>query len=192
MQAVKSGVGGERSAGCLPRPTRWSPAALRPCGHEGRVSVVIRRIVLLAVLGALALVTATPIESAPGGIPPKLAHQVRYLATHGGVLGTCHGCATPRMQALVRRLVVARFTPAGPDRVATALCVVRGESGFNPGAISRTGDFGVFQINKKTWYDTYDWPRILDPVYNVNVGWAMSKHGTYWYPWVVLTRGNCS
>ena len=145
-----------------------------------------------AVVMVTMFVFSLVVEPASPGIPAKLAKQARYVASHGGVTGTCHGCATPRMQSLVRQLVAARFAPAGASRVATALCVVRGESGFNPGAISHTGDYGVFQINALTWRNTYDWGRILDPVYNVNVGWAMSKHGTYWYPWVVWTRGNCS
>lgn len=127
-----------------------------------------------------------------GTVPPALAKEARYVATHGGVLGTCHDCATPRMKELVRRLIVARFAPGGAYAVQTALCVARGESGWNPGAISHTGDYGVFQINKASHYSTYDWSRILDPVYNVGVAWAMSQRGRSWGPWVVWQRGYCS
>jgi len=146
---------------------------------------------LVIVAAVLAIAVLAPL-SARADIPPQLAKQARYLAANGGVLSTAHGAATPRMRELVRRLVIARFAPTGSGAVRTALCIVAGESGFNPGAISRTGDYGTFQINKLTWYRTYDWPRILDPVYNVNVGWAMSKHGTYWWPWVVWKNGACS
>lgn len=145
---------------------------------------------LIVTVAAATIAILAPL-SAKAGIPKELAEEARHLAANGGVLGTAHGAATPRMRWLIQQLVRHRFKPAGRGAVATALCVVRGESGFNPGAISHTGDYGVFQINRATWYGTYDWPRILDPVYNVNVGWAMSKHGTYWYPWVVWANGTC-
>lgn len=140
----------------------------------------------------VALAYAKTSHAANHTIPDKLAKEARYVAAHGGILGSCHDCATPRMKNLVRRLIIARFTPEGPQAVRTALCVARGESGYNPGAISHTGDYGVFQINRASWYDTYDWTRILDPVYNVGVGWAMSQRGRSWGPWVVWQNGSCS
>lgn len=138
------------------------------------------------------LVLAKTSQASNSGIPHKLAKEARYVATHGGVLGSCHDCATPRMKDLVRRLIVARFAPEGNYAVQTALCVARGESGFNPGAISHTGDYGVFQINRLSHERTYQWSRILDPVYNVGVGWAMSQRGRNWHPWVVWQNGACS
>jgi hypothetical protein len=95
------------------------------------------------------------------------------------------------MRQLVRRLIQARFRPAGARAVRVALCVARGESGLNPGAISRTGDYGTFQINRASWARTYNWGHILDPVYNVGVAWAMSRRGASWSPWVVYQRGYC-
>lgn len=149
------------------------------------------RALLVTLAGLLAALTLY-LPPASAGVPAKLAREARYVAAHGGVLGSCHGCSTPRMQRLVRRLIVARFAPSGASAVSTALCVARGESGFNPGAISRTGDYGVFQINRPSWERSYDWVRILDPVYNVGVGWAMSRRGYSWSPWVVYTNGGCS
>lgn len=137
----------------------------------------------------LALLIAVKVGHAV--IPAKLAKEARYVASHGGVLSTRHGDATPRMKQLVRRLIIARFQDSGPQAVRTALCVVAGESGFNPGAISQTGDYGVFQINRLSWEHAYDWGRILDPVYNIGVGWAMSRRGFSWSPWVVWTSGRC-
>ena len=140
---------------------------------------------------AFAILTLLIISDARADTFKQVADRARKAIRQGDVTGTCHGCAKARLRGLIRRLVVIRFRPAGSGAVQTALCVVRGESGFNPGAISHTGDYSVFQINKSTWYGTYDWKRILDPGYNVNVGWAMSKHGTYWWPWVVYANGNC-
>lgn len=148
---------------------------------------MIARIALLSLLGLV--VAAVCITSARA---ESIEQQARWLALHGGVTGTCHGCATPRMRQLVRRLVVRRFTRAGRAAVRTALCIVKGESGFNPGAISRTDDWGVFQIHRPTWGRSYDWRRILDPVYGVGVGWAMSSRGRDWTPWTgTYGRGAC-
>ena len=159
----------------------------------------------LVFAGAVVMVTlfvlSLFVEPAYPGIPPKLIKQARFLAAHGGVTGSCHGCATLRMQALTRKLVEYRFRPAGAGAVSTALCVVRGESGFNPGAISHTGDYGVAQVNRATWESVYpEWWQpvrgfryaLLDPVFNVNVMWSMSRWGTSWSPWVVYNRGYCS
>jgi hypothetical protein len=139
----------------------------------------------------------------PGSVPPKLAHDARALAQHGGVTGTCHGCATQRMQSLSRRLVVARFQAStNPRAVSTALCIVRAESGFNPGAISRTDDWSLAQINRPTHQHEHPgwWrPRLgfrvalFDPVFAVGVMWAMSHRGTSWSPWTgSYGRGICS
>ncbi|MCR4338801.1 MAG: transglycosylase SLT domain-containing protein [Gemmatimonadaceae bacterium] len=146
---------------------------------------------VLVFLLALAFVVVAVTSARGASIPPKLAKEARYVASHGGVLSTRHGDATPRMRQLVRRLVVARFAPSGVAAVQTALCVVAGESGFNPGAISRGGDYGTFQINRASWEHVYDWGRILDPVYNIGVGWAMSERGFSWSPWTVWTNGSC-
>lgn len=145
----------------------------------------------MAVMVALSFVTQPAHAGAPI-IPAKIAKEARWLAKHGGVLSTRHGAATARMKALVVELILARFRPQGAAVQRLALCVARGESGFNPGAISSTSDYGVFQINKPTWQHTYDWSRILDPVYNIGVGWAMSRRGASWGPWTVYTNGSCS
>lgn len=151
----------------------------------------------------LAVVTLTYVKAgqAAGPVPAKLAAEARWVAAHGGVLGSCHDCATQRMKELVRRLIIARFAPEGSRAVRTALCVARGESGYNPGAISHTGDYGVAQVNRQAHEDDHpDWwqPRngfqvaLLDPVFNIGVMWSMSQRGRSWDPWVVWTNGSCS
>ena len=159
----------------------------------------------LVFVAALVMVTlfvlSLFVQPASPGIPAKLAKQARYVASHGGVTGTCHGCATPRMQSLVRQLVAARFAPAGAGAVSTATCLVIAESGLNPGAISRTGDYGIPQMNRRTWESVYpEWWQpargfrylIFDPVFAVSAMWSMSRHGTDWHPWTgTWGRGMC-
>lgn len=122
----------------------------------------------------------------------RLAKAARYEAQHGGVLCSRHGCATPKMKWLVRQLIFYRFRPAGSRAVKTADCIAEAESGFNPGAISRTKDWGVGQINEAAHEPDYPWwwqPRagfkyaVLDPVYNIGIMRSMSKRGTSWTPW---------
>lgn len=154
---------------------------------DASLAFVLSLIVLFVIALALA-VTATADNPI---IPQKLAKEARWLAAHGGVRSSRHGDATPRMKSLVTELILARFKPQGSAVQRLALCIANGESGLNPGAISSTSDYGVFQINKPSWEHTYDWTRILDPVYNIGVGWAMSRRGSSWYPWVVYTNGSC-
>lgn len=133
--------------------------------------------------------------------PEKLARDARWLAQHGGVTGTCHGCATARMKQLVRALIVARFAPAGASATQTVLCIVEKESDFNPGEISDTDDWGVGQINRPTHEPGHSlWWRphagfkyaVFDPVYNVGIIWSMSKRGVSWTPWTgTYGRGMC-
>lgn len=162
-----------------------SPDASKP------VAVILLAAFLIML--ALSVVLADPADGRepPPIIPAKIAKEARWLAKHGGVTGSCHGCATPRMKQLVTELILARFRPQGAAVQRLALCIANGESGLNPGAISSTSDYGVFQINRPSWGRTYDWSRILDPVYNIGVGWAMSQRGSNWHPWVVYTNGSC-
>ena len=125
-------------------------------------------------------------------LPEKLVRDARWLAQHGGVTGTCSGCATVRMKQLVKALIVARFAPVGVSATQTILCLAENESDFNPGAISDSKDWGVGQINRPSHEpDHPSWWRphagfkhaVLDPVYNVGIMFAMSKRGTSFTPW---------
>lgn len=136
-------------------------------------------------LVSIALFTVTGVQKANAKMPPALSAQARHLATHGGIIcqtpGVGKECATPRMRALSRQLVIARFKPAGKTAVTVALCIVGRESGFNPGARSTTRDHGLPQANEiHTWID---WSRIYDPVYALGVMWRLSNGGTNWHPW---------
>lgn len=134
-------------------------------------------------------------------LPEKLVRDTRWLAQHGGVTGICSGCATVRMKQLVRALIVARFVPVGASATQTVLCLAENESGFNPGAISDTNDWGAGQINRPSHESDHpSWWRphagfkhaVLDPAYNVGIMFAMSKRGTSWTPWTgTYGRGMC-
>ena len=56
------------------------------------------------------------------------------------------------------------------DKYSIVCAIIQVESGWNANAISSTGDYGLMQINKKTWQNHFDWNRILEPEYNVNAG----------------------
>lgn len=125
----------------------------------------------------------------------QLRHEAVKVATHGGIKCATHGqgayCATTYMKRLTAELV-ERSVPAASR--AWALCVTGRESGFNPAAISTTGDHGVGQINyaTHTWIDT---GRITYPSRASPTGWAsdvlysvalfdrVSHDGSYRSPW---------
>lgn len=56
-------------------------------------------------------------------------------------------------------------------------CIIQRESGWNPRAVSRTGDHGLMQLNAYTWrrYFGKRWARVYDPVANVRMGYAVYK-----------------
>jgi hypothetical protein len=79
---------------------------------------------------------------------------------------------------------------------ARAVRVARCESKLNPYAVSRTGDHGLWQLNKRTWDPAVnprarpywprgkDWRHVYDPVVNSRVAYAISKRGTdFWTHW---------
>jgi soluble lytic murein transglycosylase-like protein len=56
------------------------------------------------------------------------------------------------------------------DKYNIVCAIISVESNWNYDVVSPTGDYGLMQINKKTWQNHYDWDRILEPEYNVKVG----------------------
>lgn len=138
----------------------------------------MRRLAAMIIVGfALTTVaTASTFSSA------SLHSQARYVAMHGGIQGSCAGCATYRMKYLARQLVIERFSSAGSNAVRWALCVVGRESGFNPGAInSSSGAAGLFQFLGHPQYSY--WMLTHDPVYQVGAAWNLSHGARDHSPW---------
>jgi hypothetical protein len=105
---------------------------------------------------------------------PALERASIRAAATGGIHSHRYGDATPWMRRLSRELVERAFT--GSAR-SWALCVVNRESGFNPGAISRTDDHGLPQINRPS-HSWVNYGRItVDPPYAVAVMVKLSRHG---------------
>jgi len=111
---------------------------------------------------------------------PALERAATRAAATGGIRSHRYGDATPWMRRLSRELVSRAFRG---DARRWALCVVGRESAFNPGAISRTDDHGLAQINRPS----HPWVNVrrlvVDPVYAVAVMVRMSEGGRYRRPW---------
>jgi len=112
-----------------------------------------------------------------------LAAELRWTARHGGAYSHAYGAASTYTKTLARRLVVETFAPAGSYAVRKMLCIVSRESNFNPWAISRSGDYGLAQINYYAHHDSFDWRTILDGAHNLRVAWRLSSGGRNFGPW---------
>ena len=93
---------------------------------------------------------------------------------------TCYGCASKAEIAEGKRVVREVFGLGYAGRVAA--CIVGRESGWNPFAVSATGDHGLFQFNRLA-HPWLDMSRIYEIRFNVRLAWRMSRHGTNWGPW---------
>jgi hypothetical protein len=111
---------------------------------------------------------------------PRLERAAERAVAAGRIHSSRWGDATPWLRNISRELVRRAF--AG-DAERWALCVVDRESGFNPGAVSSTGDHGLPQIHRTAhrWVDTRR--IVVDPVYGVSVFVALSDHGRNRGPW---------
>lgn len=78
-------------------------------------------------------------------------------------------------------------------RSPAAIRVARCESRLNPRAVSRTGDYGLFQAN----YSAHHWrgestasfaARHFNIRYHVRWAYRLSRSGTYWFPWARVCR----
>jgi Transglycosylase SLT domain len=139
----------------------------------------MRKLVLTTIVLSFVLVGQT----AQAERSQSLEYKARWTARHGGITGSCWGCATSKMQWQSRALVIKQFSRAGSDAVRWALCVVRRESGFNPGAInSSSGAAGLFQFLGHPQYSYYLLTH--DPVYQVRAAWQLSNGArtrSHWY-----------
>ena len=82
----------------------------------------------------------------------------------------------------VTEIIVKYFGDHSDEAVRVAVC----ESRLNRKAISHTGDYGVFQINKATWFHHYslDNESALTANENVAVAYDIFKNNGYsWKAW---------
>lgn len=75
------------------------------------------------------------------------------------------------------------------ESLVIAVAVSKAESGHNTTIVSRTGDYGLWQINKAAHGRSYDWGRITVPAYNAQAAFKISGSGTNWRPWSVFKSG---
>lgn len=86
-------------------------------------------------------------------------------------------------------------TPTGAIRAVfgshanVAVRVARCESGLNPRTVSKTGDYGLFAINRAAHDNWVDFRRIFDPLYNARIAFRLSRGGTdFWTHWHYSAR----
>lgn len=150
---------------------------------SARALAVVLGLVLLAVVGLSSCspdAKATAADRVSSMPQRTLEKQARIVARTGGIYSSRYGAASPYLKRLSRELV-ARAFPSWAER--WAFCVVGRESGWNPGAISRTDDHGLAQINRPS-HRWVDYRRITaDPVYGVAVFVRLSDRGASRGPW---------
>jgi len=62
------------------------------------------------------------------------------------------------------------------EHVAIIRAMVWVESRDDSTAISATGDYGIMQVNKKTWYKKYDFRRMTELEYGLQAGYDIFKY----------------
>ena len=95
-----------------------------------------------------------------------------------------HTCHNP----LVRHLQDAGFHG---QNLKEAWAIAMRESGGNPKAISATGDYGLFQINRAAHQDSPLWRegKMLNATYNAQVAAHFSQKGRDWSAWDISGDG---
>ena len=130
--------------------------------------------VAVAAIASGAATSAAPAASATGPAAAAEPHQGAVLDafTRPLAAGYSFGALEHLWMAV-----------GGSGRTAShAACVAEHESGGNPRAISRTNDWGLWQIHNGG-------PGMLNPAANAATAVRMSHNGTNWSPWT--TRKMC-
>lgn len=73
-----------------------------------------------------------------------------------------------KMQKVTKYDILKHY--ASPELYELYYAMITVESNWNENAVSPTNDHGLMQINKPTWSKKFDFDRIYDPTYNINVG----------------------
>lgn len=76
------------------------------------------------------------------------------------------------------------------NNLVTAIAIALAESGGNSQAISRTGDYGIWQIHWASHQNLgYSQQQLLIPATNAAAMVTISQNGTNWNPWTTYTTG---
>jgi len=82
----------------------------------------------------------------------------------------------------------AKVTGWSVDQQIIAVAIGLAESGGNPIAVSPTGDYGLWQINKEA-HPQYSQDFVFDPAGNAQAAYEISGKGSTWTPWTTYTSG---
>ena len=85
--------------------------------------------------------------------------------------------------AQLRSLAASVLPGATTTQLDMAVAIAMAESRGNPAAISSTGDYGLWQVNARSW-PQFSTAQLLDPLGNAKAMAHISKGGTDWGPWV--------
>lgn len=101
-----------------------------------------------------------------------------------GLLALATAACSPREVATYSFYVHVKDKGGTPPSLEQTNCIIDHESG-GQNVVSRTGDYGVFQINLATWQPVYPDADLLDPATNGAVAAEVYVRAGGWSPWSV-------
>lgn len=75
-----------------------------------------------------------------------------------------------------------------PEEADMAAGIALAESSGQPGIISPTGDYGLWQINPRYW-PQFDRQKLLEPAYNARAMAVVARTGRGWAHWTTYRNG---
>jgi hypothetical protein len=121
------------------------------------------------------LPVSSPVSTDTAAVHPATVHPVARQAAVVTATGR-FGCAA--LEALWQGAVGA------PGEAFTAAEIAMAESGGNPGAVSPTDDFGLWQVNASNGALA-----TLSPAGSARSAVILSRDGADWSPWTTFTSG---
>lgn len=104
---------------------------------------------------------------------------------------TAAAACTPQEAAMYSFYVHLDDAGVSPPPLEQTQCVIAHESGGR-NVVSPTGDYGPFQINRRTWQPVFPEADLLDPVTNGAVAAEVYRRAGGWSPWVGARVGRCA
>ncbi len=166
----------------------WVEAAHIMCTTEGSILVSQRTTnrkfpTLTIAVAAIAAGAAATVVGATGQAPAAAPSHVTSANSSPPVAAALAAVTRPAALFNFGALERIWMGAGGSSRSAThAACIAEHESGGNASDISRTNDWGLWQIHDGG-------PAMLDPAANAATAVRMSGNGANWSAWT--TRGAC-